>query len=394
MKSRPKEDAALASRIGGRIRDIRRQRHLTQGELAERVGIRTGPMNAIENGRHVPTGRVLIGIASVLGVSVDAIVGMPPPAGYVGTGGGSEGAPAALLLPALYTPDPGPRGTELADELVRATLALEDLCGATKRAEIPLYLPCSLTDTGMTNLAMRVRHLLGIGQAVVWDYLEVLENAGLRVIFCRLPGKCESLACTDYSNGNAAILIRQGMTAERQMFRLVFELGRIYLDARRRMGPATDAAPGEGMPLDEEHAARRFSAVLLMPAAGIWATVTQLGIQRDGWTYELLLRIKHRFAVSAESFAIRLEELGLIAPALSAEFKRRIRAYYRATGGTEPGGSPRKMNYNARLSDLVSIALSRPETRAEAQAIQRQLRDLGIALDPIFLPLKSRVAKP
>ena len=390
MKSRSREDVALAARIGSRIRDIRRQRHLTQVELAERVGIRAGPMNAIENGRHVPTGRVLIGIASSLGVSVDALVGAPPPEGYVVEEGGVKGAPAAVLLPALYTPSPGPRGARMADDLVRATLALEDLCGATKRAEIPLYLPCSPTDAGMNNLAVRVRHLLGIGQAVVWDYLEVLENAGLRVIFCRLPEKCESLACADYPNGNAAILIRQGMTSERQMFRLVFELGRIYLDARRRMGPSTEAAPGEGTPLDEAHAARRFAAVLLMPPAGIWATVTQLGIRPDAWTYELLLRIKHRFAVSAESFAIRLEELGLIAPPLSAEFKRRIRAYYRATGGTEPGGSPRKLNYNARLSDLISIAIAKPETRESARDILRQLRDLNISLDPITLPPRPR----
>ena len=63
----------LAQQVGGRVRAIRRERHLTQAELARRVGIRAGPMNQIEQGRHVPSGRVLFALGRALDVPVDEL---------------------------------------------------------------------------------------------------------------------------------------------------------------------------------------------------------------------------------------------------------------------------------------------------------------------------------
>lgn len=370
--------------LGARIRDIRRLRHLTQAELARRVGIQPGPMNALERGRHIPSGRVLYRLAAVLEVSMDALFGRPPEAGYVraaassvcaradGPGSDAAGAPVgepqAVLLPPLDTQDPGTDGRTVADELARAVLALEDLCGAQKRAMLPLHLPFVADDAGVEELVARVRHLLGISQAVVFDYLELVENAGLRVLFADLPGRCDSLACFDRPNGNAFLFVRNSANAERQLFRLLFELGRIYWHAQGLYASESGGRGPRG-PLDEKHMARKFAARFLMPSPAVRATVRQLGIGPDAWTYELVLRIKHRFGVSAESFCIRLEELGLITRVGSEAVKKRIQAHYRAHAFAEPDASRRVLFPNGRAGDLLLHALQRPGSTEEAQAV-------------------------
>ncbi len=67
--------------IGSRIRAYRKSRGMTQAQLAKRIRIVTGPMNAIENGNHIPTGRTLVALATVLGASIDDLCGLraPPP---------------------------------------------------------------------------------------------------------------------------------------------------------------------------------------------------------------------------------------------------------------------------------------------------------------------------
>jgi Zn-dependent peptidase ImmA (M78 family) len=257
------------------------------------------------------------------------------------------------------------------DQVVQSFLALEDLCGAQKRAHIPLYVPFSRTPEGIEMWSQQVRQVLGIGQAVFFDYLELLENAGLRVVFCPLPGRTQSVALYDARNANAFLIVRQGMNVERQLFELVKRLASIYLYTRRAYGqlPANDAGVA-----DDLHVARQFAAFFLMPTAAIRASVAQLGIERDGWSYELLLRLKHRFGVSAQSFLMRLGELQLIGKEVAVELKGRIEAHYRKTHYGEPDASRRILSPNGRLGDLLLSAKHDPE----AVELGRTLRGLKL----------------
>jgi transcriptional regulator with XRE-family HTH domain/Zn-dependent peptidase ImmA (M78 family) len=362
----------LGIRIGSRIRTLRRERHITQLELSRRLGIKPGPMNVIEKGRHVPSGRVLYRLAQELGVTVDELFGQ-------GTAPRNESV--VPFLPFLDTPGNGEAEPHV-QAIARSFMALEDLCGAMKCAILPLHIPFSATDAGMEQLVTQVRHHLGITQAVVFDYLELLENAGLRVVFYDFPAdstgvKPVSCCAYDRVHANACFFIQRTLNPERQLFRLLFELGRIYWFTRQAIVGTLPARGGEL--LDELHAARKFAAFFLMPAPAVRGTVAQLGIATDGWSYELLLRIKHRFGVSAESFCIRLEELGLIEAGLAAEFKARIRAHYAASGFAEPDGSLRRLSYNGRLGDLLLNALGRDgEAGEEAREIQARLAGLGV----------------
>jgi transcriptional regulator with XRE-family HTH domain len=61
---------SLREKFGHRIRELRLQRHLTQEEFSELVGISIDMLSVIERGRHAPSFDRLEQIADRLGVEV------------------------------------------------------------------------------------------------------------------------------------------------------------------------------------------------------------------------------------------------------------------------------------------------------------------------------------
>ncbi len=311
-------------------------------------------------------------LARELGVTLDALTGaLTPRDGTTSTAGVS-----GIIL---FLPPAAPASLAVQMQAVAEVfLALENLCGAQKRALLPLYLPFVRDAAGIESVVAQVRHLLGVTHAVVFDYLELFENAGLRVVFAALPEGVHSAAAYDASNANAFLFIAVELTPEKQIFRLAYELGRIYVATQNLYGGGgVVAEPGT---LDDEHTARKFAALFLMPAASVCSTVRQVGVTPAGWTYELLLRLKQRFGVSAEAFTIRLEELGLIELPLAVRFKAQIRAHYADKGFVEPDGSRRILTPNGRLGDLLLEATNRDalDTRPELATLRLTLQQHGV----------------
>jgi Zn-dependent peptidase ImmA (M78 family) len=58
-----------------------------------------------------------------------------------------------------------------------------------------------------------------------------------------------------------------------------------------------------------------------MFTSAIYDMISKPGILKKHWSYDLLLRIKHRFGVFAEVFLYRLNELDLIGPFLIEPWK-------------------------------------------------------------------------
>lgn len=380
--------------LGKRIRLLRRSRHWTQAELAEKVGIRTGPMNYLENGHHLPSLPVLCKLATIFDISVDQLLGKEAasyivretPAAYGGVVRQSEDvkwvnaqdyrAYHALLVrfdPVREQLD----DTQLGhlESVMDAFLALEDICDVQKQAQIPLQIRLPMREAGFERFVGQVRALLGVNEAVIFDYLELLENAGLRIVFLPFRGKIESVSCYDRANANAFIFVNsQGLSLERQLFRICYELGRVYLYNGGMRGSMKIGS------LDAEHAARRFAALFLMPADAVLCSVRQVGVAPDQWTWEMLVRLKHRFGVSAEAFLYRLEELELIAKPVRDRLKSEIYAYYGAHANTEPDQSRRTLTPNGRLGDLLlSASILAPEN-AELAEIRATLKTLKIKM--------------
>jgi putative transcriptional regulator len=60
--------------LGTRIRKARESAHISQAELARRIGISKTAMHAIEGGHTDPRASRIVAIARELGVSIDALL--------------------------------------------------------------------------------------------------------------------------------------------------------------------------------------------------------------------------------------------------------------------------------------------------------------------------------
>jgi Zn-dependent peptidase ImmA (M78 family) len=252
--------------------------------------------------------------------------------------------------------------------IVRDYLALEDICRALRQARIPLQLAFTVDPAGLTRMASQFRTLFGIGDAVVFDPLELFENYGLRVVFMPLT-TVNHFAYYDAPNGNVFIFVRADLNPEKQIFGLAYELGRILLHTRAGL-PSEAPIRSEAK---ADKAARHFAACFLMPEQAVRVSAAQTGVLPHEWDFEMLLRLKHRFGVSAEAFNYRLLELGLITDDCQDILRAEIKQHYDAHAFAEPGKSRRILSPNGRLGDLLYIALRRndPEARVIAARLKR-----------------------
>ena len=368
--------------VGANIRALRHRAHLSQGEFARRLGMRQGPVCNIEQGKNLPSARILLRMADVLKVTADQILrpgGGAPQAAVI-----HENMNERVFVPVVHVPgapanplvaaDSGaaPSSLSAVGVVARDYLALEDLCQVPRQARIPLQIGFDLAAGEIERIAWQVRALFGVGQAVVFDHFELFENHGLRVVLMPLGGELPGLAYYDAANCNVFIAIDDAQNPERQIFTMVYSLGRILI--HNRAGSGKEAPQGREARHDK--AARRFAAAFLMPEEAVRTSVRQTGVRPDEWDFALLLRLKHRFGVSAQSFNYRLLELELIAPARQAEFRVRIDEFYAVNGYVEPGESRRLLSPNGRLGDLLHTALNRGDP--EAREIEERFKTLKI----------------
>ncbi len=62
--------------FGSRLRDLRRQKNLTQKQLAELVGVQNSIISFYEVGERVPSVEMIIRLSRVLRVSTDYLLGV------------------------------------------------------------------------------------------------------------------------------------------------------------------------------------------------------------------------------------------------------------------------------------------------------------------------------
>ncbi|MDY6824995.1 MAG: XRE family transcriptional regulator [Thermodesulfobacteriota bacterium] len=376
--------------IGKNIRQLRHQRGWTIARLAREIGMSEVPLGRIERGENMPSTAVVHRVARIMGVSLDTLFAEDHQVFLASQISTAE-------TPFLPTHDQDrfpPSVLNATREIIDAVSELETICGAQKHAKVPLNIPFEPCTAGLQDLAERVRNYMGIGTSIVFDYMELFESFGFRVVVMPLPKETPSITFYDMENQNAFFFIRRLTTPERKLFHLAYGLGRILIMTTTAAGkkgfseavdPAKDdETPGAGentaspesyaqKPLTRHRAARKFAAFFLLPEASVLATVNQLGIKKDTWTYELLLRLKHRFGVSADAFLFRLRELDLIDTGLHDRFHEQIQAYYKENNYAEPDATRRLLTPNGRVWDMVLIARHQGDAHDRVNEIEETL---------------------
>ncbi len=368
--------------IGKNIRFFRRSRNWTLLQLASKIGIREGPLGRIERGQNLPSAAVIYRLSKVLGISVDAL--FAPENSHVQASIAND---ETCFVTIEANPTPLPKNLlNACYKIMTAFHALEDICKVQKHAYLPLSIPFEPDYHGMDQLASRVRTYLGTNHAVVFDYFELFENFGLRILVFPFPRNTEDIASVSFYEpafNNAFFFLNSRNNPEKQLFSLSLELGKILIFNEMRLKkdslfptvPAASAAASksgtagdrqrpavshqitaEYRPINEIRAPKRFAATFLMPEKAVKTTVGQLGITPETWSWELLVRIKHRFGVSTEAFLYRLHELDLITSSLMETFKHKIKKFYKTTNYAEPDDSKRLLSPNGRFFDLLLTA--------------------------------------
>ena len=165
----------------------------------------------------------------------------------------------------------------------------------------------------------------------LWTILSCLKISDYGCFYfplCDPPKPLKRSVFYEPMHQNAFFFINTRNNPEKQLFSLATELGKILIYTQTalrkdRLFPEREPTPADPRPINPIRAARHFAATFLMPDTAVKATVSQLGISPDTWTWELLLRIKHRFGISAQAFLYRLDELNLITKELITTFEQK-----------------------------------------------------------------------
>ena len=344
--------------IGARVSAWRKERRLLQKELAAKADMNATQLWALEHGRSSPSMRSVERIADALGITIVDLMS-PPGEDASGDAGSDPADPSrALLLPeAGFLPtvssyeDIKPVDAATLHRLctlTRKARATESLQSSLAPTDLPLFSQVSESEAGAEQLAYALRAHLDVGSAIIHDTIPLFESHGVRVIDTKMPDKPGSVSLYDPRSNNFTVFIASQFKDKpwRRDFLLLTEIGRAFLFFRRGR-----------MPYHETKRSRRFAhhfaATFLQPEAAVRYAVSSLNVKPDEWTYELLLRMKERFGVSAQFFNIRLKELSLITRRRHAEFDAKIKRHYKRTGYSEPMASNRKPG---RRHDLAAMA--------------------------------------
>lgn len=263
-----------------RLRVARKRRGLNKARLAEAVGLDLRAVTALERGDREPRPETLGRIARALDF---------PPAFFTGPDLHEPTAVTASFRSLS-------RMSAAVREGALAAGAIAFLLNDWIEARFDLPTP-DLLDLGREEpeaAAITLRRHWGLGEAPVRNMVHLLEARGVRV-FSLAESSADVDAFSLWREGTPFTFLNTLKSAEHGRFDAAHELGHLVL--HRHGGPQGREAEGE---------ANRFAAAFLMPRGGVLAEAPRLV------TPDALVRLKHRWTVSAAALNHRLHALGLV----------------------------------------------------------------------------------
>lgn len=344
--------------IGGHVRMWRKERGLLQKELASSAGMNVTQLWALEKGRFSPSMRSVVRIAKALNITLADLISTPDAECASGSDRDSriqnepKAASSTRCIPILRSSDCFSKidnniMLRLSADITKAR-DFESSFSALVPTNLPLSLQVSTSEAGAEQLAYSLRAHLNVGAAVIHDTIPLFESYGVRVLEANIPEKPGSVSLYDQRNDNITVFISVKFSKKpwRRDFLLLSEIGRAFLFTRHGRMPYHETARSSRF-------VHHFAATFLQPEAAVRNAVYSLNVKPDEWTFELLLRLKERFGVSAQLFNIRLKELALISRRMHEQFDKKIRHHYASNNHAEPMARERRQG---RAFDLAAMS--------------------------------------
>lgn len=345
--------------IGSRVRAWREERRLLQKELAAKANMNATQLWALEKGRFSPSIRSVERIANALGITILDLMSLPGERDTAEAGNATTGASHSLRIPeAEFVPTISSYedNEPLDDSTMRKLFSfmakereIESHHSALTPTDLPLLSQVPASEAGAEQLAYALRAHLDVGSAIIHDTIPLFESHGVRVIDAKVPDKPGSVSLYDPRSKNFSVFIASQFKDKpwRRDFLLLTEIGRAFMFIRH-----------DHVSYHETKRSRRFAhhfaATFLQPEAAVRYAVSSLNVKPDEWTFELLLRMKERFGVSAQFFNIRLKELSLISRRKHELFDKKIKSHYKRTNHSELWARDRKPG---RKHDLAAMTI-------------------------------------
>ena len=332
------------------IKKMRQAQGLSQTALAKRAGMLPAQLCKLESGRNDVTGSTLRRLSEALNVKVSELLGERV---EVERRVPDENAAAfdhmesrIPVVQSTWTTESVEKMSKCASDFDHEILCVESKLGISHGVSLQLIYPYGADETGGALVARDMRNSLGLGIAPVHDLETSLELCGVRISRLTMTNDFQSMSFYDTSRHTFSIVLNTRNTRERDVYRLAYEIGAVTAFAKAGFSTIRD----EG---ETHRYLRRFSAAFLMPEESVRRDVAQCGITPGNWTFDLLVMVKERYGVSAESFALRLEDLGLIMPSVRTKLRAKLRAYYAThPKAMEPHGKSKQGRPAGRLAIL------------------------------------------
>ena len=282
--------------IGTRLKLARSASGLSLRGLSGRIDNRVSAqaIGKYERDESMPSSGILMALADALQVSVNYLAGDP---------GISLGSVDFRTKEVAGTREKDRIKAMVLHKLERY-LAIEELLNLpTMHWDKPASAPYPVINDllEVDRAARSLRNDWGLGLNPIHDMAELMEDRGMKVLFCHLLD-VDGLT-TQVRMGNMpdahVIVVNQGDTRDRQRFTIAHEIGHMLLDV----------SPG----LDEEKAAHRFAGAFLMPEEVLWL---RIGKHRSDVDWKELLLLKMAFGMSVQAITYRCKDLGIISQTL------------------------------------------------------------------------------
>lgn len=345
--------------IGDTIKALRKAKNLKQGELAKRLKMTSAQLCRIEGSKNAPSIKTLARVAKALGVSLSELMSdsMPTEKKTVICSSDDSRVYAASdevtekhsdLIPVRQTGEAVDEMENIRSQIhtkISQYANLENDLGIPGATTLPLCFTFSNDERGAEILARTLRDTCAAGTTPFADLPALLESKHVRIVLVRSSIDIQSRSFFEKTSRVLVIAVNKKLPAERQLYRIAYELGYACLFGSTGFSTVIEQS-------NTHKFVRRFAAAFLMPEEAIKELASQLALGPTNWTMKILLQLKYRFGVSAETFAHRLERIGVLAPALRKRFKEELHNYYEEHNNAEPPPTIKPLNADSMLGLL------------------------------------------